>query len=77
MVFFFLDGDGFNVSGVRGERVPEARGRVAEGSSPHGGQIEREDGDVDSGDPRDREGMLMWTRLDAYGGVRLRMVLNV
>lgn len=26
--------DGFNVSEVRGERVPEARGRVAEGSQP-------------------------------------------
>lgn len=29
--------DGFNVPDVRGERVPEARGRIAEGSSPHGG----------------------------------------
>lgn len=44
----FKDGDGLIVSDVSGERVPVARGKVAEGSRPHGGPTERWDGEVDS-----------------------------
>ncbi|CAB1455931.1 unnamed protein product [Pleuronectes platessa] len=42
--------------GKRGEGVPEVRGRVAEGSRSHGGQMDSGDGQADGGSRPERPG---------------------
>ena len=49
-------GDRVHVSYVRGQGVPEVRGRAAESSRPHGGQTEGGDFQSDGGGRPERPG---------------------
>lgn len=63
----FKQGESVNVSELGWERVPEPGSRVAENSTPHGGEVVRRDRE----DRRVRKGVVIWRRADSYRGARL------
>lgn len=66
----FEDGDGFNVSAIRGETDTKVRGRVAPGVDR---QKEVTEKLIVKANLGDWQGMLMWSKSDRYGGPRLWM----